>query len=104
MVHVIGLYGIEVLPLKKLKELPYDLAEDFELPGEIIPGMGKLTVSGGRRALIEDHRGILEYSDTRIVAALGHGKLIISGAGLKLKAMNRGELFINGKIQSVEWG
>lgn len=89
--------------MKSMKELPYDLAEKLALPAELSLWTGRLTVTGGRCALIEDHRGIIEYSDTRVVVTTGRGKLILSGSGLKLTAMNRGELLISGKIQSVEW-
>ena len=103
MFSFIGLYGIEVLTLNKMKELPFDLAEKLAVPGEIMPWTGKFTLTGGKRALLENHRGILEYGDTRIVAAVGRGKLVISGTALQLKAMNRSEILISGKIQTVEW-
>ena len=89
--------------MKKWKELPYDLAVQLSLPTELSAWTGRLTVTGGKTALIEDHRGIIEYSDTRIVVSAGRGKIIISGTGLKLTAMNRGELLVNGRIQSAEW-
>ena len=89
--------------MKKLKDLPIELAEKLKVPGEILPGLGSISVVGGRNALVEDHRGIIEYSDDRIVLALSRGKLCIAGSGLQLRAMNGGELLISGRIQSVEW-
>ena len=35
--------------MKKLRELPAELCDRLELPGELLPGAGSLTVSGGRR-------------------------------------------------------
>jgi len=93
-----------VLPLKKLNQIPGELAEKLELPGEIIPGMGSVNIVGGRRALVEGYRGILEYSDERVVLSLKRGKLSLNGAGLRLEAMKAGELLVSGRIQTVEWG
>ena len=46
--------------MKKLRELPYELADKLELPEDVLLGSGKLTVTGGRNAAIENHRGVLE--------------------------------------------
>ena len=103
MMPGIDIYGIEVLPVKSIKELPQELTERLELPQEALLGAAKLTVTGGRRALVENHRGVLEYGEERIVVSVGRGKLTVSGRGLGIEAMNRRELLIRGRIQSVEW-
>ena len=87
-----------------VREFPADLAERLELPGELLPGTGRLTLSGGRRALVEGQRGILEYTAERIVVSFGREKLSLMGDGLRLSAMNAGELLMHGRIRSVEWG
>lgn len=89
--------------MKKIRELPGELAEKMHIPGEIMPAAGIITVTGGRHALVQDHRGIVEYSEERIVLALKRGKLNLTGADLQLKAMNGGELVIMGRIHNVEW-
>jgi len=95
---------IEVLHLKAVRELPYALAERLALPGELLPGKGRLTLCGGRQALVEGHRGILEYTQERIVVSFGREKLSLTGSGMKLEAMNAGELLITGRIRAAEWG
>lgn len=79
-----------------------DLAERLELPEEAL-GALRLTLIGGRRALAENHRGILEYGEERIRLAGQRGSVTLEGSGLRLGAMNRRELLIVGKIQRVEW-
>ena len=90
--------------MKRIKELPLDLAEKMELPGEIIPGAGSLSIIAGRRALVEGYRGLLEYSPERVVLALERGKITIGGSGLVIRTMNAGALVISGRIENVEWG
>ena len=89
--------------LKSSRFLPAALAEQLGLPNEIIPGGGRLTLSGGRQALIEGQRGILEYSGERIVINFGREKLSLTGDGLHLRAMNAEELLVTGRIRTAEW-
>ena len=90
-------------PVKKLKDLPSELADKLDMPEDILSSAAKLTVTAGRRLLLENHRGVLDYSPQYILINLGRGKLEISGANLSIKAMNRTELIIAGRIQTVEW-
>jgi len=90
--------------VKKLRELPYELADRLELPEDVLLGSGKLTVTGGRSAVIENHRGVLEYTAERIVVAVPRGKVCLDGTGLRLKAMNKNELLVGGRIRNIEWG
>lgn len=99
----IDLYGQEVAALKKIGLLASDLAERLDLPEDALLGAAKLTVTAGRRALIENHRGILEYGTERILVSTGRGKISLQGSELKLTAMNKTELLISGRLKVVEW-
>ncbi len=93
----------EVAALKRLRELGEDLADRLELPEEALLGAAKLTLTANRRALIENHCGILEYGPEQIQISVKRGKIVLRGSDLHLEAMNKGELLICGKLQSVEW-
>lgn len=99
----IDLYGQEVAELKKIRKLADDLAEKFELPEEALLGAAKLTVTAGHRALVENHCGIIEYGDERIVISTGRGRLSVAGQDMRIIAMNKSELLISGGISTVEW-
>lgn len=99
----IALYGWEVARLKKSREVLRDLAERWDLPEDAVVGVAKLTVTGGRRALIENHRGILEYGPERIVVGTERGRLVLSGTALGIKGMDRRDLLIGGMLQHAEW-
>ena len=89
--------------MKKLDELPGELADRLDIPEDLLCSASKLSVTAGRRALVENHRGVLEYGRERILVKLSRGRLAINGVELCLSAMNRGELLITGRIRSVEW-
>lgn len=78
------------------------LAERLELPGEAL-GLLKLSVVGARRALIENHRGLLACTRERIVVRGERGDLSVRGAELCIEAMNEKELLISGKLTAAEW-
>lgn len=76
-------------------------AERFALPGELA-GAVKLTLSGDSHLLVENHRGLLEYSDGVIRISGGRLTLRVQGLGLHLLAMDGCSLIIKGKIFAVE--
>ena len=89
--------------MKKSKDFKRELADKLDMPEDILYNAPKLSLTDGRRTLIENHRGVLEYGKERVVVNLGRGRIIISGSELRLKAMNRTELLVRGRIRSVEW-
>lgn len=91
--------------MKKARALALagELCDRLELPEEAVTGAARLTVTGGRSALVENHRGLLEYGAEQIRVGTGRGQIVLRGSGLTLAAMNGGELLIRGALQSVEW-
>lgn len=89
--------------LKKRKGLCENIADRLDLPEDALLGAPKLTVTANCRALIENHCGILEYGTEQIQICVKRGKIVLRGSELRLEAMNKGELLICGKLQSVEW-
>ena len=91
------------MPVEGWGELPFDLPDRLELPQDLVLGAAKLTVTAGRRVLVENHRGVLDYTSERVVVSLGRGRLSIAGTDIRLRAMNRHELLIAGRIQTLEF-
>jgi len=88
---------------KKKLYLREETAEKFDLPGEIVAGMPKVTVTGCRRVYIENHRGILEYGKERININGGRVIIKISGDNLCIKGMSGKELIVMGDIIGIEF-
>lgn len=66
-------------PVKRLSDIPLEIAERLDLPAESVAGVPKLTVTGRRRALVENHCGLLEYSHECIVVDGGRVRVCIRG-------------------------
>lgn len=88
---------------RKTKPLQ-ELAAKLDIPGEAMPGGVKLTVVDMHRVLVENHRGIMSYSEEYIVIATARGNIALRGNGMKLDAMHSGDILITGRIASVEFG
>jgi sporulation protein YqfC len=78
-------------------------AELFDLPGEVVAGLPKITMTGDRRIHIENHRGLLEYDAALISVNCGGAILCVYGARLELVSMTAEELLITGAIRRVEF-
>ena len=78
-------------------------ADLFDLPGEVLAGMPLITITGGVRIHIENHRGILEYGETEIDVNCGKVVVRLSGEKMELRAMSENELLITGELARVEF-
>ena len=62
----------------------------------------RITAVGSRSLLVENHSGILSFTDARIRLATAQGCLCIDGSGLSLRDVRPGALLVRGMIQRVE--
>lgn len=79
------------------------VAELFDLPADAIAGLPHMEMVGGRQLYLENHRGILSYSDTVIDINTGSLAVRVRGADLALLAMTTEELRVGGRIDAVEF-
>ena len=77
------------------------LTEDLELPGEILPGQSLVELVGDSRVLVENHRGVTEYSRCRIGATVSFGRVLVCGENLELARMTQRQLVITGRVEGV---
>ena len=89
--------------MKKLYAAAEELAERLQLPEDALLGAARVTVTAGKTVLVENHRGILEYSSEQLRIGTLQGQLIVNGTELTLSAMNKNDLMLRGKIVNVEW-
>lgn len=88
---------------KNKKSLVDRAVDAFDLPGEVLSGLPKLTVTGNRRVHIECHKGIVEYDGTMIVINGGAVLVKIRGEGLDIISMSAEEILIKGFVVSIEF-
>ncbi len=74
----------------------------MDLESEPIPGKPLIEIVGNTTALIENHCGIISYSNECVSVKTKGGCICISGSGLVLNKMSKDLLRICGRIQNVE--
>ena len=78
-------------------------ADVFNVPGEIAGGIYRVTVTAGRRVLIENHRGILEYESDTVRVNCGSTIVKISGQELEVASMSPADMLVTGTVFSVSF-
>lgn len=89
--------------MKRNEEIKRSLAEILELPKDIILDIPKIVMLGNLQIYIENHKGILEYTNNRIRINTKQGTLRIIGKNLMLKNIITEEIIIVGEINEVEF-
>ena len=78
-------------------------AEMFDLPADVLAGQSHIEIIGGNEFFIENHHGIIEYTDEEVKLNLGKKILRLTGVGLVVESMNENELRMRGKIINLEF-
>ena len=79
-----------------------NLAQRLTLPQEVVSQGPLAELHGNTSVCIENHGGILEYTDTRVCIAVQRGTLTVSGCGLRILRMTQRRVEIGGTIRCVE--
>lgn len=78
------------------------LADYLELPKDLMLDLPRITLLGNLQLIIENHRGIIEYTKERIRISTSLGELLIDGEGLILRNIFPDEIAVDGKITSLK--
>lgn len=74
-------------------------AQGWENPITALP---IVELAGDSRVLIENHCGIVQYSQEQIGVRVKYGKLMVFGCRLHLACMTRERLVISGRIDGMK--
>lgn len=78
-------------------------ADMFDLPAEALAGDSRLTITGNKRLVIENHKGLMEYGENQIEINCGKIILKVKGENLEIRAMNSQELLLTGLFLGIEF-
>jgi sporulation protein YqfC len=73
----------------------------LELPEDVLMDLPRITMIGQLHIYIENHYGVLQFSDQVLRLRLRQGHLLIKGNGFVLKILQPEELLLEGKIDKV---
>ncbi len=89
--------------MSKFRDMKKNIVQKFELAPEAV-GCLRLTVIDNTHAYIENHKGIVEYTQKRVgISAGGAFAIVISGNNLLLERFGRENVVVTGDIRSVQY-
>lgn len=71
------------------------------LPEDVVLGMPRVLLRGDSSLLLENHRGIVEYSAERLRVKTALGMIVVEGNSLTLSELGENDLQIAGVIRSI---
>lgn len=78
-------------------------AEVLEMPKDIISNCSKITSYNDNQVIVENYKGILEYTDEKIRIKTPDKILCLSGEALFINAITETDILIEGKFHNVGW-
>lgn len=85
------------------KKLLGHVSEVSGMPKDVILGAPILTVTGQMELLVENYRGILEYTERIIRIQTKIGQIRILGTKLQVEYYTNDEMKITGKITEIKY-
>lgn len=79
------------------------LARVLELPADIVMDIPRVTLLGNQQLLVENHRGIVEYSPAVIRINLNNGAMTVKGKELVLGNLQLEQILIEGKVEEIKY-
>lgn len=85
------------------KKIMRQIANTMELPPEVVMDYPRITVVGSTEALIENHKGLVQYTADCIKAKSLQGVIVVTGHNLHIQFFSSNEIKITGHLHHVEW-
>ncbi|WP_066293320.1 sporulation protein YqfC [Bacillus sp. FJAT-29937] len=79
------------------------MTNNMELPQDVMMDLPRITMIGQIHIYIENHRGLLAFSDKELRLLLKQGQLLIRGKAFVIKTILPEEILLEGKIDQVTY-
>lgn len=85
----------------KLSRVKSNIVESLELPRDIVYGAVIITATGRNQVLVENYKGIIEYTREKIRLQTKNCQVTIEGKRLMVEYYTNEEMKITGFIQGI---
>ncbi|PKR85111.1 sporulation protein YqfC [Heyndrickxia camelliae] len=79
------------------------MTNTMQLPQDVMMDLPRITMIGQIHIYIENHRGLLTFSDREVRLLLKQGQLLIKGKSFVIKTILPEEILLEGKIDAVSY-
>lgn len=77
------------------------ITKKMDLPQDVMMDLPRITMVGQIHIYIENHRGLITFSDKELRLLLKNGQLLIKGTSFVIKTILPEEILLEGKINQV---
>ena len=84
-------------------KLKKEITNKLVLPKDIMYGLAIVKIVGQSELYIENHRGIIEYNNDKIVIQTKSSKIEIIGKNLLIVRFSNDDMKINGNILEIKY-
>src|SRR6476659_6507621 len=77
------------------------MATKMDLPQDVMMDLPRITIIGEIHIYVENHRGLITFTDKELRLLLKQGQLLIKGKAFVIKAILPEEILLEGKIDQV---
>lgn len=85
------------------KKLSETIADAWGVPKDVVMNIPRITISGNNEVYIENHNGILGYTDEEIRIRTAMGSIKICGKSLNIDRIRMEDVRISGRFSRVEY-
>ena len=75
----------------------------LDIPDDVTMNVTRITMIGRHHLLIENHKGVIEYTDTLLRICVDEGELCVSGTGLTLSAVEAEQVEVKGTVAVMQY-
>jgi sporulation protein YqfC len=79
------------------------LTRVLDLPQDLVFDLPRITVVGRLQMTVENHRGLVEFSPTRVVIGSPQGRIVILGQELHIGVIHEEEITVAGQLRSIRF-
>ena len=79
------------------------LAGLLEIPQDIVLDLPRITMLGNKQLLVENHKGIIEYTGVLVRIKLSQGELVITGSDLVIGNFQAEQLLVEGTLTDIKY-
>ncbi|MBM7649995.1 sporulation protein YqfC [Bacillus ectoiniformans] len=91
------------MPKKWSQQMRNWVTKSMNLPEDVMMDLPRITLIGQLHIYVENHRGLLAFSDKEIRLLLSKGQLLIKGHSFTIKTILPEEILLEGKIEHLTY-
>ncbi|PYZ94249.1 sporulation protein YqfC [Salipaludibacillus keqinensis] len=79
------------------------MVDHMDLPADVVMDLPRLTMIGQFHLYIENHQGVLRFTNEELRLSLREGQLVIKGEDFILKTILPEEILLEGMIRHISY-